>query len=168
MAYKDEYEVARLYSDPAFKTRLANAFGGYSKLRILLAPPLLSRTDPATGRPKKISFGPWIFKLFTLLSKLKGLRGTRFDPFGWTTERRAERKLIDDYERTIEQLMPTLTLERLNTVLAIAKLPADIKGYGPVKMARIEEAQIKQLKLLAELDCAVPEADTPQAMIAAE
>ncbi len=170
MAYKDEYEVARLYADPAFRTKLGEAFGGYKRLRVLLAPPLISRTDPATGRPKKMSFGPWVFTVFSLLTKLKGLRGTRFDPFGRTQERRMERALIEDYGRTVERLLPALDAGNFRTALAIAKLPEDIRGYGPVKMARMEEARIAQLRLLAEFDAAGNDArkSEKRAMIAAE
>jgi indolepyruvate ferredoxin oxidoreductase len=150
MAYKDEYEVARLYSDAAFKARLASTFDGTPKLKVLLAPPLLARTDPATGRPKKIAFGPWVFGAFRLLAKLKRLRGSAFDPFGWSQERRAERQLIAEYEATIEAILPRVTRSNLATAVTIAELPDGIRGFGPVKMQRIAEVMASRLKLLAE------------------
>jgi indolepyruvate ferredoxin oxidoreductase len=150
MAYKDEYEVARLYSDPAFKAKLAAAFAGKPRLKLLLAPPLISRTDPATGRPRKMTFGPWIFAAFKVLTKFKRLRGTRLDPFGWTEERRIERRLIEDYERTIEALLPALTPASIQSAIAIAALPMRIQGFGPVKAARIAEVTALEAKLLKE------------------
>ncbi len=99
MAYKDEYEVARLYTDTSFLDRVKSSFDG-DKLRFEfhLAPPLLARRDPVTGEPKKMSFGPWILKVFAALAKFKFLRGTAFDAFGYTAERQTERRLITDYE----------------------------------------------------------------------
>jgi indolepyruvate ferredoxin oxidoreductase len=170
MAYKDEYEVARLYADPGFRAKLAAAFDGKPRLRVLLAPPLLARTDPATGRPRKISFGAWIFPVFGALARLKFLRGTAFDPFGWTTERRSERRLIADYERTIETLLPSLSRSNLDTAIAIAKLPERIKGFGPLKTASIEACRPLKQKLLAEYYDRGASTDRPAApqMIAAE
>jgi indolepyruvate ferredoxin oxidoreductase len=151
MAYKDEYEVARLYADPAFKAKLAAQFGGQGKLKVLLAPPLLSRTDPATGRPRKMSFGPWIFTAFRILASLKSLRGTRFDPFGWMAERRTERRLIEECEATVETLLRGLSPANVQAATAIAALPMRIAGFGPVKMARIAEVKASEKKLLAAL-----------------
>jgi indolepyruvate ferredoxin oxidoreductase len=149
MAYKDEYEVARLYADPAFKAKLAAQFGGEGKLKVLLAPPLLSRTDPATGCPRKMSFGPWIFTAFRILARLKALRGTRFDPFGWTAERRTERRLIEEYEATVDTLLRGLSPANVEAATAIAALPMRITGFGPVKTARIAEVKASEKKLLA-------------------
>ncbi|WP_088343761.1 MULTISPECIES: indolepyruvate ferredoxin oxidoreductase family protein [Rhodomicrobium] len=149
MAYKDEYEVARLYADPAFKAKLAASFEDGGKLSVQLAPPLISGIDPATGRPRKITFGPWIFTAFTLLARFKPLRGTPLDPFGWTKERRAERRLAENYERTIDGLLPALTSANLGVAIAIAQLPQQIRGYGPVKAARMAEAEALEAQLLA-------------------
>lgn len=149
MAYKDEYEVARLYADPAFKAKLAAQFGGKGKLKVLLAPPLLSRTDPATGRPRKMSFGPWVFTAFKILARLKSLRGTRFDPFGWMAERRTERWLIEDYEATVDRLLRSVSSANVEAATAIAALPMRIAGFGPVKTARIAEVEASERKLLA-------------------
>jgi indolepyruvate ferredoxin oxidoreductase len=169
MAYKDEYEVARLYTDPAFRAKLGKAFGGYRKIRIQLAPPMLSRTDPATGRPKKSSFGPWVFRVFGLLARMKGLRGTRLDPFGWTEERRTERALIGEYESVIDGILTALTPDRMKSALALAKLPESIRGYGPIKMASIEEARLRRIALLTAFDKAADaEGAREMPMIAAE
>ncbi|MBX2805349.1 MAG: indolepyruvate ferredoxin oxidoreductase family protein [Hyphomicrobiales bacterium] len=148
MAYKDEYEVARLYTDAGFRKKLASAFGGYRKIRIQLAPPMISQIDPATGRPKKRSFGPWIFHAFGVLARMKGLRGTRFDPFGWTEERKMERRLIDDYESLISRVLASLNADCMKQALALARLPADIRGYGPVKLASIKEADLRRVAML--------------------
>ena len=108
MAYKDEYEVARLHSDGRFAAEIAQQFKGDYKLTFHLAPPILGRRDGFTGKPVKSSFGPWMMTVFGLLAKFRGLRGTAFDIFGHTAERRMERQLIADYRATIEGLLPSL------------------------------------------------------------
>jgi indolepyruvate ferredoxin oxidoreductase len=132
LAYKDEYEVARLYSDGRFEATLKAQFQSGTP-HVWLAPPFLSKTDPATGRPAKRKFGPWIFKAFKLLAGLKGLRGTALDPFGRTEERRLEREDITAYEAEVDRLLPELTPDRLPLAISIAKLPLDVRGFGPVK-----------------------------------
>ncbi len=149
MAYKDEYEVARLHSDPGFRAKLREQFGENATLSIHLAPPLLSRIDLHTGRPKKRSFGPWIFPVLRGLAKLKHLRGTWFDPFGWTSERRLERQLIEDYEQTLKEILPALSPERLETAVDLAKVPEMIRGFGPVKADAIQRAKQREGNLLA-------------------
>ncbi len=148
MAYKDEYEVARLYSDPSFKEKLHAQFEGDLKLKVSLAPPLLSRPDPVTGKARKIEFGAWIFPVFKILSKLKGLRGTPFDPFGYSQERRRERGLIDEYKAMILEIGEDADPE---TALAIANLPENIRGFGHVKMAGVEKVERIKKELLAKL-----------------
>ena len=148
LAYKDEYEVARLHSDPGFRARLRSEFGDGAKVRLHLAPPLLSRIDPVTGRPKKMAFGPWIFPLLRGLAALKPLRGTMVDPFGWTEERRLERTLIGDYEKTIQTLLPALSPARHQAAVEIAALPTNIRGFGPIKMKSIETTRAKERELL--------------------
>jgi indolepyruvate ferredoxin oxidoreductase len=140
MAYKDEYEVARMHSDPAFRERLASEFDGVRELRLNLAPPLWSRTDPATGRPVKREYGPWVFPCLRLLARLKGLRGTALDPFGRTAERRAERALVGDYERRITALLPRLTAATLPLAVRIAEVAERVRGYGPVKAQAMADA----------------------------
>jgi indolepyruvate ferredoxin oxidoreductase len=134
MAYKDEYEVARLYSLPAFREGLARQFDGDFKIALNLAPPLLAfRRDAKTGRPKKIEFGPWIFPLLRAMSKMKALRGTFLDPFGYTAERRMERRLIAEYRELILSLAESVTEASMNQATEIAGAAHLVAGYGPVK-----------------------------------
>ncbi|MDP4302943.1 indolepyruvate ferredoxin oxidoreductase family protein [Leptothrix discophora] len=132
MAYKDEYEVARLHADPAFDARIAAMFEGDVRIVHHLAPPILGRTD-AQGQPVKTAFGPWMHRALPWLARLKFLRGTAFDPFGRSEERRTERALIGEYRATVEQLIAGLTAERLAMAVEIAQLPDGIRGYGHVK-----------------------------------
>ncbi|MHA1113858.1 MAG: indolepyruvate ferredoxin oxidoreductase family protein, partial [Alphaproteobacteria bacterium] len=149
MAYKDEYEVARLYTDGRFDEKLANQFEGMEKLRFHLAPPLLAKRDPETGHLRKREYGPWIFKAFKLLAGLRFLRGTALDPFGRTDERRAERRLIDAYEATIDGLLDKLTPERHALAIDIATIPEHIRGFGHVKERHLSAAKAKEAELLA-------------------
>ena len=149
LAYKDEYEVARLYSRPEFRQGLAAAFEGSYSLRFHFAPPLLARRDPATGRPRKIAFGGWMAPALRWLATLRFLRGTVVDPFGRTAERRAERQLIADYEATVEELLRGLSAERHSLAVEIASLPEDIRGFGPVKAESIAKAKAREAELRA-------------------
>ena len=133
MAYKDEYEVARLYGSDEFRASLAAQFSDHGKLSLWLAPPLLSRRDPATGRPMKRRFGPWVFKAFRVLAGLKGLRGTAFDLFGYTEERRGERAMAAEFAQLIEQECGRLDGARYQAALDLAKMPQEVRGFGPVK-----------------------------------
>ncbi len=160
LAYKDEYEVGRLHSDSAFQAQLATAFQGKTKLRFHLAPPLIARTDPATGRPAKQSFGPWMRHAFRALAAVKGLRGTPFDPFGRTAERRAERALITAYERDVETILATLSPASHRLALELAKVPQEIRGFGPIKMAAIGKAKARAAELRAALQHAPQERRT--------
>jgi indolepyruvate ferredoxin oxidoreductase len=136
MAYKDEYEVARLHTDGRLDTQLRHTFADHGKLSFHLAPPLLSRIDPATGRPKKKAFPGWlVIPLFRLLKGMKGLRGSAFDLFGRTAERRAERAAIPAYEAEVERLLAGMSPARLDLAVEIASLPMDVRGFGPVKEA---------------------------------
>ena len=149
MAYKDEYEVARLYSAPAFKAALHSQFEGDFKISVNLAPPLLPLgRDAKTGRPKKIAFGAWIFPLLGLLSRTKGLRGTPFDLFGYTRERRMERALVGEYQALIRSLAESLTEANLATAVEIAGAPSAIAGYGAVKEAGVEAYRERVAALL--------------------
>jgi len=152
LAYKDEYEVARLHADPAFRAKLDRQFAGGFKLSFHLAPPLLARRDPATGQLQKREFGAWLLPILRLLAKLKGLRGTAFDPFGRTAERRQERRLIADYERLLERLLQRLDSENHGLCLALAELPDRIRGFGHVKEANVKAAKAEETRLLAALD----------------
>lgn len=155
MAYKDEYEVARLYADPAFKADLATQIAPGGRLSIWLSPPMISRLDPATGRPKKRRFGSWIFPLFGALARLKVLRGTPFDLFGLTAERRAERRLIADYTDMVTGLSSELTTSRLDLAVQLANAPERIRGYGPVKAAGIEDYESHRADLQDQFAAAI-------------
>ncbi len=141
MAYKDEYEVARLHADPAFRRELAVTFEDGARIRYNLAPPLFSRRDPDTGHLLKREFGPWVGKLFPLLAKGKRLRGTILDPFGRTDERRMERALIDEYEARMRGIAVALTPSNHKIAVEAASLPAQIRGYGHVKEAAVERVR---------------------------
>ncbi|MGH6946243.1 MAG: indolepyruvate ferredoxin oxidoreductase family protein [Kiloniellales bacterium] len=148
LAYKDEYEVARLYADRSFHDRLESQFEGDYRLRFHLAPPLFSRRDPETGHLKKVAFGPWMMTAFRLLAKLKGLRGTAFDPFGWTAERKLERKLVADYERLMEELLQKLDSDNHALAVELAAIPEKIRGYGHIKDEHLKCAKACEADLL--------------------
>jgi indolepyruvate ferredoxin oxidoreductase len=148
MAYKDEYEVARLHTDPAFKEKIANMFEGDITIKYHLAPPLLAKHDKE-GRAIKQEFGSWMLKAFGVLAKLKGLRGTPFDVFGYTAERKTERALIAQYRETVSALLPKLSTENLAQAVAIASIPEDIRGYGHVKERHLASAKAKEAQLLS-------------------
>ena len=148
MAYKDEYEVARLYSDPLFTQRLREQFSGDFKLGFSLAPPMLPGSDPS-GRPKKREFGPWIVSAFGLLQHFKFLRGTVLDPFGYSRERRMERQLIADYCVLIDEVVDVLHYGNLQAAIELAGAAAEIAGYGPVKDASVERYATELERLLA-------------------
>ncbi|GGK78833.1 indolepyruvate ferredoxin oxidoreductase family protein [Amphritea balenae] len=149
MAYKDEYEVARLYTDGAWLARINRQFSGNFRLKFHMAPPLLSRKDPLTGQPKKREFGPWMYSGLKLVAGFKGLRGTRFDPFGYTEERREERALITEYEQLLNVLIAGLTNENLALAVEIANIPELIKGFGHVKARNLNGAR-ERLSILTE------------------
>jgi indolepyruvate ferredoxin oxidoreductase len=149
MAIKDEYEVARLYSDGRFAAALKEAFVG-GKAKVLLAPPLLSGRDDA-GHLKKRAFGGWMLRwAFPALAKLKGLRGGPLDIFGMTAERRAERRLLADYDASVDRLLAGLSKERLPLAVKIASVPDQIRGFGHVKDAAMAAAEVQEAKLWAE------------------
>jgi indolepyruvate ferredoxin oxidoreductase len=148
LAYKDEYEVARLYTDGAFLKKIEGMFEGDYKVNFHLAPPLLAKPDPQTGEPRKIQFGPWMMRAFGVLAKLKGLRGTPLDLFGRTAERRMERALIGDYENTVETLLQDLSRDNQALAVEIATLPEIIRGYGHLKAKSVDAARRKQAELM--------------------
>ena len=149
MAYKDEYEVARLHADTSFRSRIGAMFEGDYRLKFHLAPPLISRPDPRTGEARKSEFGPWMMSAFRLLAKLRGLRGTPLDPFGMTAERRLERRLIADYEATVGDLLERLDRGNLASAVEIASIPERIRGFGHVKRRHLDEAKKREAELLA-------------------
>ncbi|HRD78925.1 MAG TPA: 2-oxoacid:acceptor oxidoreductase family protein, partial [Hyphomicrobiaceae bacterium] len=153
LAYKDEYEVARLYTDGRFEKALAENFDGELKLEFHLAPPLLSwfSRDKATGHPRKMSFGKWMLPAFRLLARGKRLRGGMLDVFGYTAERRLERQMIADYERLLDEIGTRLAPETHGIALALARLPEDIKGFGHVKHGNYEAVRRRETALVARL-----------------
>jgi indolepyruvate ferredoxin oxidoreductase len=150
MAYKDEYEVARLYSAPEFLQKLEEQFEGDYTLGFNLAPPIIAPKDKTTGLPTKIQIGPWILKAFGLLAKFKFLRGTKLDPFGYFEERKMERGLIDKYFETIDVLLTDLAAANLHQAIEIAELPMTIRGYGHVKHENVQAAQATLESMMAE------------------
>lgn len=155
MAYKDEYEVARLYSDGEFEKNIASKFTGDITVKFQLAPPLLSKVDRETGKASKREFGPWVFKLFGGLAKAKFLRGTPFDIFGYSSERRMERRLITEYRETMLDALETCKNRELGAdrerLIELASLPETIRGYGHVKLANFEKSRHRRKELINSL-----------------
>ena len=151
LAYKDEYEVARLYTDGNFRRRIDEAFEGGYRLRLHLAPPLLARRDAGTGELRKSDYGSWVLLAFKLLAPLRFLRGTALDVFGYTHERRTERQLIRDYESVIGEIIDALDDDNHALAVSIASIPEEIRGYGHVKAASIAKAKAKEADLLQAL-----------------
>jgi indolepyruvate ferredoxin oxidoreductase len=148
MAYKDEYEVARLHTDPAFEARIAQMFEGDYKLVHHLAPPAIAKRNER-GELVKQPFQPWVRTAMRGLARLKFLRGTAFDPFGRTEERRTERALIGQYRACIEELLPALSAGNVAQAAEIARIPEEIRGYGHVKERHLTAARAKWDKLMA-------------------
>jgi indolepyruvate ferredoxin oxidoreductase len=152
MSYKDEYEVARLYTDGSFARKVAEKFDGDFTLKYHLAPPVFAKRDKATGRLQKQEFGGWMIHAFRVLARLKFLRGSAFDPFGRTEERRTERKLVEDYLGLIDQRLVGLKAEQIPLLTRLARVPETIRGYGHVKEANVKLAAAEAARLEAELD----------------
>jgi indolepyruvate ferredoxin oxidoreductase len=148
MAYKDEYEVARLYTDGRFIEQVKSQFEGDVKFKLNLAPPLFAKKD-AKGQLVKAEFGPWMLKAFTVLAKFKGLRGGAFDVFGHTAERKMERALIVEYRAMIEALLPSLNGANYATAVELANLPEQIRGFGHVKEKAVEQFRVRKAELLS-------------------
>ncbi|MDH3317297.1 MAG: indolepyruvate ferredoxin oxidoreductase family protein [Gammaproteobacteria bacterium] len=150
LAYKDEYEVARLYTSGEFERKLDRQFEGDYRIEFHLAPPLLAKADPATGEPKKRRYGWWMLRVFRLLSKMRRLRGTALDVFGFGEERKRERGLIDEYERTVAALLDGLNRHNHALAVDIACIPEHIRGFGPIKRRAIDCAKERERELIAE------------------
>jgi indolepyruvate ferredoxin oxidoreductase len=151
LAYKDEYEVARLYADPVFLQRLGAVFEDGYRLRFHLAPPVLNKPDPVTGEAGKSTFGPWMMPLFRLLAHGKRLRGSWLDPFGRSAERRMERELIGRYEATVDELLERLHPANIELAVQIASIPEEIRGFGHVKRRHLAAATAKEAELMRKL-----------------
>ncbi|HWP13847.1 MAG TPA: indolepyruvate ferredoxin oxidoreductase family protein [Ramlibacter sp.] len=151
MSYKDEYEVARLYTDGTFRHNLAQQFEGEFKLEFYMAPPFLARSKD--GRPpRKLRLGPWLLPAMRLLAHGRVLRGSMLDFFGKTEERRLERRLIEDYTQRVQSLLPLLSAERLKLATEIAALPLSMRGFGHVKIANVALARAREAEMLHRLD----------------
>jgi indolepyruvate ferredoxin oxidoreductase len=151
LAYKDEYEVARLYVDTGFLERLKKEYGKSANVRFHLAPPVLSRGVDARGRPRKREFGAWMIPAFRLLASMRRLRGTKLDPFGLSRERRMERRLIGEFEQTLETLLQNLRPDNIEVATSIVDLYLEIRGYGPVKEQAIAEVRPKIERALRDI-----------------
>ena len=151
LACKDEYEVARLFAHPQFQQALAANFEGGYRLNFHVTLPWSRGAAPA-DEPKKIRFGPWLMPAMKALASLRFLRGTALNPFGLIAERRQERELVADYERTVSHLLDHLDHDRLDTAVALARIPEMIRGYGPLKQRSIVQAQARHKELMAVFD----------------
>ena len=151
LAYKDEYEVARLFTDGRFEKQLRDQFEGDFKFSFNLAPPFLARGVDALGRPGKRAFGSWMMTAFRMLAKMKGLRGTAFDLFGQTADRKLERDLIAGYEKDVATVLGLLSPVTHDTSVEILSLPDRIRGYGPVKEKAVHDAKARYAQLAADL-----------------
>jgi len=151
LAYKDEYEVARLYTDGHFEQQIRDQFDGDFKISFNLAPPLLGGGKDAMGRPRKRAFGSWMLPVFRLLAKLRGLRGTAFDIFGYSADRKLERDLIAGYEKDVAHVLSVLSPLTLDTAVEILALPDSIRGFGPVKEKSVQDAKARYAQLAADL-----------------
>jgi len=149
MAYKDEYEVARLFTHDSFRKQLDQQFGGSHEVSFHLAPPLFARVDPLTGRPKKLRFGPWMMRTMRLLAWAKKLRGTMFDPFRYCADRKLERRLLEDYEHMLELFAEGLNHANHGVAVELAALPETIRGFGPIKETAAKAADARREELLA-------------------
>jgi indolepyruvate ferredoxin oxidoreductase len=149
MAYKDEYEVARLYTDGEFLKKLGAQFEGDYKLSFHLAPPLFAERDLTTGQLKKREYGAWMLTAFRVLAGLRKLRGTAFDVFGYTDERKMERRLIAEYEATIDLVLSTLDQNNHAMAVQIAAVPETMRGFGHVKEKNVKAAKEREASLLA-------------------
>lgn len=150
MAYKDEYEVARLHSDPAFREQIDAQFEGDYTLEFYMAPPLLARRKPGSNVPAKMTFGAWLMPALSILARCKSLRGTPFDPFGYTRERRRERSLRARYLDFARELASGLRADNKELALQIAQLPGVVRGYGHVKLAALDVLDTQWDELLAQ------------------
>jgi indolepyruvate ferredoxin oxidoreductase len=151
LAYKDEYEVARLFTDGKFEKQLRDQFEGEFKFNFNLAPPILGGGLDALGRPKKRAFGPWMLSVFRTLAKFRFLRGTPLDIFGYSPDRKLERDLIAGYEKDVATVLGLLSPVTHDTAVEVLSLPDRIRGYGPVKEKAVADAKARYAQLAADL-----------------
>jgi len=156
MAFKDEYEVARLFAETDFMKEVNNTFEGDFKVHFHLAPPIMNRGTDAQGRPQKRQFGPWMFRVFKLLAKFRVLRGTPVDPFSYSADRKMDRAQLKDYQQLVERIVSELDASNYDTFLQLAELASEIRGYGPVREQAAEAVQEKHEQLIRALDTGHP------------
>jgi indolepyruvate ferredoxin oxidoreductase len=147
LAYKDEYEVARLHTATGFVESVKRNFGAEARMSFHFSPPLFARRDPATGRPRKYELGPWMLPVLRVLAKLKWLRGSKLDPFAYGADRRLERELLARYETALERIVAELDESRFTIALELAALPGHVRGFGPVKRAAAANARATERRL---------------------
>jgi indolepyruvate ferredoxin oxidoreductase len=165
LAYKDEYEVARLFTDGRFADNLHKQFEGDFKISFNLAPPILQKGVDALGRPKKRVFGPWLLPVLRTMARFRFLRGTIFDPFGHSADRKLERDLIKGYEQDVVTVFKLLSPKNHDIAVELLSLPDQIRGYGPVKEASVAKAKVRYEQLGKDLADPPP---LPVPQIAAE
>jgi indolepyruvate ferredoxin oxidoreductase len=147
LAYKDEYEVARLHTESGFVDSVKRNFGAGVRMSFHFSPPLFAGLDPATGRPKKYELGPWVLPILRVLAKLRWLRGKKLDPFRWSADRRLERELLARYEAALDRIGAELDDARFDLALSLARLPEQVRGYGPIKSAAATRAMAAERQL---------------------
>ncbi|MDO6440726.1 indolepyruvate ferredoxin oxidoreductase family protein [Marinobacter sp. 2_MG-2023] len=156
MAFKDEYEVARLFAETDFMKEVNNTFEGDFKVHFHLAPPIMNRGTDAQGRPRKRQFGPWMFRVFKLLAKFRVLRGTPVDPFSYSADRKMDRAQLKEYQQLVERIVSELDASNYDTFLQLAELGSEIRGYGPVREQAAEAVQEKHSQLIKALNTGRP------------
>jgi indolepyruvate ferredoxin oxidoreductase len=166
LAYKDEYEVARLHTESGFVESVKRNFGGGARMSFHFSPPLFARKDPATGRPRKYELGSWVLPILRVLAKLKWLRGTKLDPFGRSADRRLERELLARYEVLLDRVASELDESRFELALELAKLPERVRGYGPIKAAAADRARQSEQRLWQQWAAPAVRAAQPRASAA--
>jgi indolepyruvate ferredoxin oxidoreductase len=147
LAYKDEYEVARLHTAHEFVDSIRRTFGSGARMSFKFSPPLFARLDPATGRPRKYELGPWIVPVLRVLASVRRIRGTWLDPFRYSADRRLEREQLRRYEAALDRIEAELDDSRLDVAVRLAQLPHEVRGYGPVKKAAAERALALEARL---------------------
>jgi len=166
LAYKDEYEVARLHAESGFVESVKRNFGTGARMSFHFSPPLIAKLDPATGRPRMYELGPWVLPLLRVLARLRWLRGSKLDPFGWSADRRLERELLERYESLLERIVAELDESRFELALELARLPDQVRGYGPIKRAAALRARAAEQNLWQQWSAPAARAERARASAA--
>jgi indolepyruvate ferredoxin oxidoreductase len=166
LAYKDEYEVARLHTESGFVDSVKRNFGASVRMSFHFSPPLLAKVDPVSGRPRKYEFGPWVLPILRILAKLRWLRGKRLDPFAWSADRRLECALLARYEAALARIEAELDEARFDLALELARLPEQVRGYGPIKRAAATRARAAEQEFWQKWAAPVARTEHPRASAA--